>query len=125
MQEVAFRLPPVPRRIVISVSERKLAVNGVEVALEPRVFDVLVYLARQRPRLVRTDDLRQAVWTGKSRPQRLANYVAKARRALNTVDCQTDFIRTAYGFGYQFVAWVEWTESVMHSQDIAIPPQRV
>lgn len=102
---------PVKPRIAISVKERTFAVDGLPVAMEPRVFDVLVYLAQQRPRLVKTEDLCNAVWPCSSRPHRLANYVAKARRALSAVGCEDGVIRTAYGFGYQFVAPVEW-ESV-------------
>lgn len=96
------------RRIAIAVEERRLTVDGVVVALEPRVFDVLVHLARRRPSIVGESELCDSVWRASAtKPRRLANYIKKARRALS---CEPDaeYIRTIYGRGYQFVGQVEW-----------------
>ncbi|MEO5671720.1 MAG: winged helix-turn-helix domain-containing protein, partial [Ramlibacter sp.] len=93
-----------------------LTVDGVTIALEPRVFDVLVHLAQRRPRIVRASELCDSVWhASANKPQRLANYIKKARRALRGGDSDADsdpeYIRTVYGLGYQFVGQVEWRKA--------------
>jgi DNA-binding winged helix-turn-helix (wHTH) protein len=99
------------RKIAIAPGARRLIVNDVVVALEPRVFDLLVQLARRRPRIVRTDELCDFVWQrDAARPQRLANYIKKARRALGDETLDSGAIRTVYGLGYQFVGQVEWRD---------------
>ena len=46
--------------------ERRELRRGTElVAVEPKVFDLLVFLVRQRDRVVSKDDLLQAIWDGR------------------------------------------------------------
>jgi DNA-binding winged helix-turn-helix (wHTH) protein len=45
---------------VLDVDQRELRRRGEPIALEPQVFDLLVYLVRNRHRVVTKDDLLQA-----------------------------------------------------------------
>ena len=50
---------------VLDIGRRELRRGAEPVALEPQVFDLLVYLVRNRGRVVSKDDLIQGVWGGR------------------------------------------------------------
>ena len=50
---------------VLDVERRELRRADAPAAVEPQVFDLLVYLLRNRARVVTKDDLLQAVWQGR------------------------------------------------------------
>jgi DNA-binding winged helix-turn-helix (wHTH) protein len=49
----------------LDVARRELSRSGKPVALEPQVFDLLVYLVENRHRVVTKDDLIASVWGGR------------------------------------------------------------
>jgi DNA-binding winged helix-turn-helix (wHTH) protein len=53
---------------VLDLDRRELRRAGALVALEPQVFDSLVYLVQNRDRVVSKDDLFQSVWGGRDQP---------------------------------------------------------
>ena len=50
---------------VLDIDRRELRRGGQRIALEPQVFDLLVYLVRNRDRVVSKNDLLQAIWGGR------------------------------------------------------------
>jgi hypothetical protein len=50
---------------VLDTARRELTRGGEQIALEPQVFDLLVYLLRNRERVVSKDDLLASVWGGR------------------------------------------------------------
>ena len=50
---------------LIDTDRRELRRGGALVALEPQVFDLLVYLVQNHDRVVSKDDLLEAVWGGR------------------------------------------------------------
>src|SRR5260370_6552611 len=50
---------------LLDIDRRELRRGGELIALEPQVFDLLVYLVQNRDRVVSKDDLLQAVWGGR------------------------------------------------------------
>jgi len=50
---------------VLDPARREFTRCGAEVALEPQVFDLLVYLVRQREHVVDKDELIHHVWKGR------------------------------------------------------------
>lgn len=49
----------------LDTERRELRRGGTLVALEPQVFDLLVYLVQNRDQVVSKDDLFQSVWGGR------------------------------------------------------------
>lgn len=78
---------------------------GQPVALEPRVFDVLAYLVRHRDRVVPKEELLDEVWGDRFVSESaLSSSIRHVRRALGDDGAAQQFIRTAHGRGYRFVA---------------------
>src|SRR6266481_660605 len=50
---------------LLDIDRRELRRGGERIALEPQVFDLLVYPVRNRVRVVSKDDLLQAMWGGR------------------------------------------------------------
>jgi DNA-binding winged helix-turn-helix (wHTH) protein len=95
----AYRLDP---------RSRRLTQDGRDLAIEPRVLDVVVYLVEHRERAVGRDELIAAVW-GRvdSSDATLAQAVLKARRLFGDDGSAQRTIRTVARFGYQWVAPTE------------------
>jgi adenylate cyclase len=92
---------------VLDPARRELRRSGVVVPMEPQVFDLLLYLVRNRERLVSKDDLIADVWSGRIVSEStLATRINAARRALGDDGKQRRFIRTAARRGIRFVAEV-------------------
>lgn len=78
---------------------------GELVHVEPRVFDVLVYLIRHRARVVPREELLDEVWGDRFVTESaLTTRVKAARRAVGDDGSSQIAIRTVHGRGYQFVA---------------------
>lgn len=86
-----------------------LARDGVDVALRPKVFDLLVLLVRERHRVVRREELVERLWSRTVvGPGSLAGLVNELRGALAAAaGRRTRAIRTVHARGYQFVASVD------------------
>ena len=82
--------------------------NGEPVKLEPKVFDVLLTLVRDRHRVVSKQELLDRLWPGEAVSESvLPTNVAAVRRALRADPESRDAVRTVHGRGYRFVAPVE------------------
>jgi DNA-binding winged helix-turn-helix (wHTH) protein/tetratricopeptide (TPR) repeat protein len=89
----------------LDVARRELRRDGATVDIQPRVFELLVYLIRHRDRAVGKDEIQDAVWTGMVVTEAsLTRAVMKARRAVGDDSASQAFIRTVHGHGYRFVA---------------------
>lgn len=81
--------------------------EGVRVKLEPKAFDLLAHLVRQRDRVVSKRELLDSVWSGEAVSEAvLHTNVAAARRALGEEGARSGSIQTVHGRGYRFVAQV-------------------
>lgn len=91
----------------LDTSERRLMRDGHEVPLAPKAFDLLRLLVEQRPRALSKDEIMSAVWPGVFVTENnLATVIRDLRAALEDSATAPRFIRTAFGFGYAFVAEV-------------------
>ena len=89
-------------------TERRELRRGAElVALEPQVFDLLVYLLRNRGRVVSKDDLIDGVWAGRIvSDSALTTRLNAARKGVNDSGAAQRVIRTFARKGVRFVAEV-------------------
>ncbi len=84
---------------------RTLRQRGERVPIEPKVFDLLVYLIEHRERVVPADELLDALWPGVSvTPGALNRAVLKARQAVGDDGEHQTMLRTEHGRGFRFVA---------------------
>src|SRR6188474_428693 len=89
---------------VLDMARRELRRAGVPTAVEPQVFDLLVYLIRNRARVVSKDDLLEAVWHGRIvSDSALANRINAARAAVGDSGDHQKLIRTLPRKGFRFV----------------------
>lgn len=77
--------------------------RGERVHVEPRVLEVLAYLAERRGRLVPKEELIAALWAGSHvTDSALARVVRDARRALGESGARDGWIQTVHGRGFRF-----------------------
>ena len=92
----------------INVARRELRRAGTIVHTEPQVFDLLVHLIRNRDRIVRKDELFDAIWQGRIVSEATLNSrISAARRALGDSGNDQNLIRTLHKRGFRFVGEVE------------------
>jgi DNA-binding winged helix-turn-helix (wHTH) protein len=79
--------------------------GGEAVAVQPKVLDLILYLARHRERVVGKDELLDAVWQGVVVTEAsLSQALSLARRALGDRAEEQHAIRTVRSKGFQFIA---------------------
>src|SRR5258708_22184001 len=89
-------------------TDRRELCRGTEpVALEPLVFDLLVYLVMNRERVVSKDNVLDEVWSGRIVSESaLTTRIAAARRAIGDSGEVQKLIRTIPRKGFRFVGAV-------------------
>ncbi|MEZ4225562.1 MAG: winged helix-turn-helix domain-containing protein [Polyangiaceae bacterium] len=79
--------------------------RGQSVAVQPKVLDLLVYLARHRDRVVTKEELLANVWADTAVSEAsLSQAVSAARRALSDSSTEPRILATVRGRGFRFVA---------------------
>ena len=91
----------------LDVERRELKKGADQVAVEPQVFDMLVYLIRHRDRVVTKDDLLDAVWGGRIVSEStLTSRIKAARTAIGDSGEDQHLIKTIARRGFRFVGTV-------------------
>jgi TolB-like protein len=94
---------------------RELTREAGPVAIGPQAFDLLLYLVRNRERVVSKDDLLNAVWRGRIVSEStLTSHINAVRKAVGDNGQEQLLIRTVARKGFRFVADVRE----------ALPPDR-
>lgn len=92
----------------VDIAGERLIRAGEPIHLEPRVFQLLVHLLRNRDRVVGKDELVAAVWADAFvTDAALTQAIARLRRALGDPAQEPRYIETAHTRGYRFVAEVD------------------
>lgn len=88
----------------INLSTRETTVGGVPIHLTPKEFDLLVFLFRNRGKVVTHRAILTAIWGGNSTEQTeyLRVFVGQLRKKIEKKASQPKFIRTEPWVGYRF-----------------------
>ena len=87
---------------------RELYRDGAPVPVEPKTFDLLVYLINNRERAIGKDELQDNVWGTIVSDAALTRAVMKARKAVGDDTKNAAIIKTVPRFGYKFVANIKF-----------------
>src|SRR5438270_8925557 len=87
----------------LDTARRELRCGAERIALGPQVFDLLVYLLRNREHVVSKDDLLDSVWNGRVVSEStLTSHINAARKALADSGEEQRLIRTLARKGFRF-----------------------
>jgi TolB-like protein/Tfp pilus assembly protein PilF len=92
----------------LDTERRELLRDGCHVAVQPQVFDLLVYLVRNRDRVVSKDDLIALIWGGRIvSDSTLTSRINAARTAVGDNGKHQKLLRTIVRKGFRFVGRVK------------------
>lgn len=89
--------------LVINVSTHQVKVNGEEIKLTPREFDILELLARNRGMVFSMERIYQKVWKEDffDSPNTVMVHVRKIREKIEKDPRNPQYIKTVWGVGYK------------------------
>jgi DNA-binding winged helix-turn-helix (wHTH) protein len=78
--------------------------KGVPLCLQPKMFEVLLYLIEHRARVVMKDELVSQIWGGIAVSSgAVPQCVSMLRKVLGDTGRDQRILKTVYGYGYRFV----------------------
>jgi DNA-binding winged helix-turn-helix (wHTH) protein len=101
----------------LDVPRRELQRGGVLVRMKTQVFDLLVYLIKNRTRVVSKDDLTANVWNGRIvSDSTLTSRIYAARSGIGDSGQRQHLIRTSAKKGFRFVGEVDELKDMASNQ---------
>ncbi len=92
----------------LDISSYKLRRDGIDLHIEPKAFDVLVYLVQRRGQLVSKEELYTHLWPEQYVSDSSLTYsIRAARKVIGDSGRTQRIIKTIHGRGYSFIAAVE------------------
>jgi len=96
------------RNFELDTAHFELRESGERIAVEPQVFDLLVFLARNANRTVTREEIFTTIWGERIvSDSALSSQIKAARRAVGDDGVSQHTIATLHGRGFRFVAAVE------------------
>jgi len=94
--------------IEINTESFTLSSKEEEIAVEPQVFNVIIYLIENRDRIVSRDDLLDNIWKDRIvSDTSINNHIKSVRKVLGDDGIKQAVIKTIHSRGYQFIAKIE------------------
>ncbi len=91
----------------LDVERRELTRGSEPISLGPQVFDLLVFLVKNRDRVVSKDNLIETVWSGRIISEStLTSHINAVRKAIGDSGEQQRLVRTVSRKGFRFVGKV-------------------
>lgn len=90
--------------IEIDLLKRVVLLNGEEIKLTPKEYDILVYLLKHKGTVMETETLFQEVWKEKyfdTSSNTVMVHIRHLREKLNDSSDHTEYIQTVWGVGYK------------------------
>lgn len=110
-------------KYALDVDRHELRRCGEEIAIEPQVFDLLVYLLLNRERVVSRDDLIAGVWGGRIvSDSAVTTRINAARKAVGDTGAAQTVIRTVARKGVRFIAEVREDAAIAFPLPLSPPP---
>ena len=99
---------------------RELRSGATVIAMEPQVFDLLVYLIRHREHVVSRDDLMESIWGGRIvSKSALSTRINAARSAIGDSGTEQRLIKTLPRKGVRFVGEVREERKLSEATSIS------
>ena len=99
-------------QITLDTAQYRLSLSGNSVAVEPQVFDLLVYLVEHKDRVVTRGELLENLWKGKVvTDSALGARLKDVRKAVGDSGDKQEVIKTIHGRGYQFISEITISET--------------
>jgi len=109
---------------VLDTAHRELSRGGEQIAVEPQVFDPLVYLLQNRERVVSKHDLLASVWGGRIvSDATLDSRIRAARRAVGDSGTAQTLIRTFARKGVRFVGEAREAKPAARAPEMTAEPR--
>ena len=88
----------------IDLRQRRVMQDGQEIALTPKEFDILYFLARNRGEVFSKEQIYQAVWDGEYLldDSNIMAFIRKLRKKIEPNPDAPVYILTIWGIGYKF-----------------------
>lgn len=88
----------------IDLRLRRVSRNGTEIALTPKEFDILYFLARNRGEVFTKEQIYQAVWEHDYLldDSNIMAFIRKLRKKIEPNPDSPEYILTLWGIGYKF-----------------------
>lgn len=90
--------------LAIDLRLRRVSRNGREIALTPKEFDILCFLARNRGEVFTKEQIYQAVWEKDYLldDSNIMAFIRKLRKKIELNPDSPEYILTIWGIGYKF-----------------------
>lgn len=109
---------------MLDEDRRELLCGADPIAVEPQVFDLLIYLVQNRDHVVSKNDLIEAVWGGRVvSDSTLTSRINAARKAIGDSGLEQKFIRTIARKGLRFVGDVRLQPLGIEPSPVSPRPQ--
>jgi len=99
--------------------------DGVAQPVEPLVFDLILFLARNPNRVVTREEVVEVVWEGRAvSDATISSAIKSARRALGDSGDNQSYIRTVRGRGFELQAQIATDDQVRSNAEVVAPSVR-